>query len=137
MLSLEAARDKAVALVERARAAGADAADAIYLADASESVRVRLGKLEDVERSESEHIGLRVFCGRRSASIGSTDLGEAALDELADRAIAMARLAPEDPYAGLAPEERLLRTAPAELDLAAPAEPSPADLRALAEAAGD
>ena len=76
MLSLDAARDKAVALVERARAAGADAADTIYLADASESVQVRLGKLEDVERSESEHIGLRVFCGRRSASIGSTDLGE-------------------------------------------------------------
>jgi PmbA protein len=137
MLSLVAARDKAVALVERARAAGADAADAIYLADASESVQIRLGKLEDVERSESEHIGLRVFCGRRSASIGSTDLGEAALDELADRAIAMARAAPEDPYAGLAPEELLLRSAPAELDLADSAEPSPAELRALAEAAED
>jgi PmbA protein len=100
-------------------------------------VQVRLGKLEDVERSESEHIGLRVFCGRRSASIGSTDLGDAALDELAGRAIAMARLAPEDPYAGLAPEELLLRTPPAELDLADPAEPSPAELRALAEAAED
>ncbi len=135
MLSLEAARDKAVALVERARAAGADAADAIYLADASESVQVRLGKLEDVERSESEHIGLRVFCGRRSASIGSTDLADAALDELAGRAVAMARLAPEDPYAGLAPEELLLREPPAELELADAAEPSPADLRALAEAA--
>ena len=137
MLSLEAARDKALALVECARAAGADAADAIYLADASESVQVRLGKLEDVERSESEHIGLRVFCGRRSASIGSTDLGEAAQGELADRAIAMARLAPEDPYAGLAPEELLLRGTPAALDLADPAEPSPAELRALAEAAED
>lgn len=137
MLSHEAARDKVVALVERARVAGADAADAIYLADASESVQVRLGKLEDVERSESEHIGLRVFCGRRSASIGSTDLGEAALDELADRAIAMARAAPEDPYAGLAPEELLLRTAPVELELADPAEPRPAELRALAEAAED
>lgn len=137
MLSLEAARDKAVALVERAKAAGADAADAIYLADGSESVQVRLGKLEDVERSESEHIGLRVFCGRRSASIGSTDLGDGALDELASRAVAMARLAPEDPYAGLAPEDRLLRAAPADLELADLAEPSPADLRVLAEAAED
>jgi PmbA protein len=137
MLSLEAARDTASALVERARAAGADAADAIYLADASESVQVRLGKLEDVERSESEHIGLRVFCGRRSASIGSTDLGEAALDELATRAVAMARAAPEDPYAGLAPEERLLRGRPADLELADPHEPSPAELRARAEAAED
>ncbi|MEO5586591.1 MAG: metallopeptidase TldD-related protein [Novosphingobium sp.] len=137
MLSLEAARDKALALVERARAAGADAADVIYLADASESVQIRLGKLEDVERSESEHIGLRVFCGRRSASIGSTDLAEAALDELAGRAIAMARAAPEDPYAGLAPEELLLRVPPLDLDLADSGEPSPAELRALAEAAED
>ena len=137
MLSLEAARDTASALVERARAAGADAADVIYLADASESVQIRLGKLEDVERSESEHIGLRVFCGRRSASIGSTDLGDAALDELASRAVAMARAAPEDPYAGLAPEELLLRGAPVDLDLADPHEPSPAELRAQAEAAED
>lgn len=137
MLSLEAARDKAAALIERARAAGADAADAIYLADASESVQVRLGKLEDVERSESEHIGLRVFCGRRSASIGSTDLGDGALDELASRAVAMARAAPEDPYAGLAPEDLLLRGGLADLDLADPHEPSPAELRALAEAAED
>ena len=137
MLSLEAARDKAAALVDLAKAAGADAADAIYLADGSESVQVRLGKLEDVERSESEHIGLRVFCGRRSASIGSTDLGDAALGELATRAVAMARLAPEDPYAGLAPEELLLRAAPHDLDLAEPSEPKPAELRALAEAAED
>ena len=135
MLTLEAARNTASALVERARAAGADAADAIYLADASENVQVRLGKLEDVERSESEHIGLRVFCGRRSASIGSTDLGEAALGELATRAVAMARAAPEDPYAGLAPEDLLLRGELTDLDLRDPHEPSPADLRAQAQAA--
>jgi PmbA protein len=135
MLSLEAARDRASALVERARAAGADAADAIYLADASENVQVRLGKLEDVERSESEHIGLRVFCGTRSASIGSTDLGEAALGELATRAVAMARAAPEDPYAGLAPEQLLLCGELADLNLRDPHEPSPADLRAQAQAA--
>jgi PmbA protein len=137
MLSLEAARDTASALIERARAAGADAADAIYLADASESVQVRLGKLEDVERSESEHIGLRVFCGRRSASIGSTDLSSDALVELAERAVAMARAAPEDPYAGLAPEDLLLRGGLADLDLADAHDPSPADLRARAEAAED
>lgn len=137
MLSLEAARDKAAVLIERAKAAGADAADAVYLADASESIQVRLGKLEDVERSESEHVGLRVFCGRRSASVGSADLSDAALGELADRAVAMARLAPEDPYAGLAPEELVLRETAAELELADPVEPSPADLRTAAEAAED
>jgi PmbA protein len=137
MLSHEAASDRASALIERAARAGADMADAVYSAEASESVTVRLGKLEDVERSEGEHISLRVFAGSRSASIGSSDMSDAALDELAARAVAMARLAPEDPYAGLAPQE-LLASAPfPALDLDDPAEPSPADLRAIAEAAED
>ena len=137
MLSLDAASSRASALIERARRAGADAADAVYGADASESVQVRLGKLEDVERSESEHISLRAFVGTRSASIGSSDMSDDALGELAARAVAMARLAPEDDYAGLAPEELLLKAAPPELDLDDPAEPSPAALRATAEAAED
>ena len=110
MLSLDAASDRAAALIDRARRAGADAADAVYSADASESVQVRLGQLEDVERSESEHISLRAFVGSRSASIGSSDMSDSALDELAARAVAMARLAPEDPYAGLAPQELHLAT---------------------------
>jgi PmbA protein len=137
MLSLEAAQDRAQALLERARRAGADAGDAVYSADASESIQIRLGKLEDVERSESEHIGLRVFVGTRSASIGSSDLGDAALDELAERAVAMARSAPEDPYAGLAPEELLTKGPFLALDMEDPAEPSPQALRELAETAED
>lgn len=137
MLSPEAAAERAEALISRSRRLGADAADAVYLADASESVSVRLGKLEDVERSESEHIGLRVFCGSRSASIGSTDLSDAALDELAQRAIDMARAAPEDPYAGLAPAERLFTGTVPDLDLCEAEEPSPKQLRALADEAED
>jgi PmbA protein len=137
MLSLDAASSRANALIERAARAGADAADAVYSADASESIQVRLGKLEDVERSESEHISLRVFSGSRSASIGSSDMSDEALDELAARAVAMARLAPEDRYAGLAPEELLLKGRLPALDLEDPAEPSPAALRALAEEAED
>lgn len=137
MLSLEAAQERAEALLQRARKAGADTADAVYSADASESIQVRLGKLEDVERSESEHIGLRVFIGTRSASIGSSDMGNAALDELAARAVAMARSAPEDPYAGLAPEELLTRGPFPSLDLEDAEEPSPQTLRAIAEAAED
>jgi len=137
MLSLHDAQERAEALVARASRAGGDAADAVYLANASESVSVRLGKLEDVERSESEHIGLRVFVGSRSASIGSSDLSDSALDELAARAVAMARAAPQDPYAGLAPAEMLMRGAPPELDILDPAEPAPQTLRALAEAAED
>ena len=137
MHSPQQAQDRCHALVERARRAGADAADAVYSADASQAVSIRLGKLEDVERSESERASLRVFVGRRTASIGSTDLSDAALDELATRAVAMARLAPEDQYAGLAPEELLLRSGTRDLDLADPIERSPAELRALAEEAED
>ncbi len=131
------AQDRCHALVERARRAGADAADAVYGAEASQSVSIRLGALEEIERSESERASLRVFVGRRTASIGSTDLSDAALNELAERAVAMARLAPEDQYAGLAPEELLLRSTPPMLDLADTAERSPAELRALAEECED
>lgn len=137
MLSTAEARERCEALVERARKAGADASDAVYVANASESIQVRLGALEDVERSESEHVGLRVFVGGASASIGSTDLGDAALDELASRAVAMARLAPADKFAGLAPEELILRSGVGDLDLNDPAERSPLDLRRLAEEAED
>ena len=137
MLSPEQAQARCQALVERARAAGADAADALYAADASQSVQVRLGKLEDVERSESEHASLRVFVGRGTASIGSSDLSDTALGELATRAVAMARAAPEDKFAGLAPEDMLLRSAPPQLDLSDPREVSPAELRARAETAED
>ena len=117
MLSPEQAQARCQALVERARAAGADAADAVYSANSSQSVQVRLGALEDVERSEGEHASLRVFVARGTASIGSSDLSDAALGELAARAVAMARAAPEDKFAGLAPQDMLLRSAPPQLDL--------------------
>jgi PmbA protein len=137
MLSLADARERCEALIERARRSGADAGDAVYVGSASESVSVRLGALEDVERSESESVGLRVFVGGASASIGSTDLGDAALDELASRAVAMARLAPADKFAGLAQEELLLRGDALDLDLDDSTERSPAELRHLAQEAED
>ena len=137
MLSVDQAEDRCHALIERAMRAGGDAGDAVYLANASESVQVRLGKLEDVERSESEHIGLRVFVGQSSASIGTSDFTDAALDELAQRAVAMARAAPPDQYAGLAPESRLLRGPFPSLDLDDAKDPRPEDLRRSAEEAED
>ena len=137
MLSPIAAQDRATALVDFARRAGADAADAVYGGQSSEGVQVRLGKLEDVERSESEHLDLRVFVGRRSASIGSSDLSEAALRELADRAVAMARLAPEDAFSGLAPDDRLAHGPFASLDLTDETDLGPAALRELATACED
>ncbi len=137
MMNPQQAQERCAALIDRAVKLGADAGDAIYIGQSSESVTVRLGKLEDVERSEGEHVGLRLFVSRgdkgwASASIGSTDLQDGALDELASRAIAMARAAPDDAYAGLAPQA-LLQQGPAPvLALLDPAEHSPAALRALA-----
>lgn len=129
--------ERAAALVERALRAGADAADAAYTGNSSETIQVRLERLEDVERSEGEHITLRVFCGARSASIGSSDLGDAALAELAQRAVDMARAAPEDRFAGLAPAERLASGPWPELDLVDPASVTPEHLRDLAREAED
>jgi PmbA protein len=137
MLTLEEAQDRAENLVKAARKSGADAADAIYVCNASTQVAVRLGALEDVERSEGEEIGLRVFVGQRSATISASDMNPASLGSLVERAIAMAREAPEDAYAGLAPEDRLLRKRPASLDLADDSDPEPAVLRERAEEAED
>jgi len=117
MLTPDQARDRAADIVTRARAAGADAADAVFAADTALDVSVRLGALEDVGRSESAELGLRVFVGRQSASVSTSDLSVAALDALVERAIAMAREAPEDEWAGLAPEDRLLHGNVPQLDL--------------------
>jgi PmbA protein len=132
-----AAQARCAAAIDFAKRAGAEAADAIAIASSSEDVQVRLGKLEDVGRSESEELGLRVFVGQRSASIHATDTSDAALKELAERAVAMAKAAPEDPYAGLAPEEQLAKGPFPDLDLIDAQEPGPQHLRELALAAED
>ena len=134
MLSISEAEARAAELVAAARQAGAYAADALYIGDASTGIQVRLGQLEDVGRSEGQEIGLRVFVGTRSASVSSSDLSAEALAALVDRAVAMAREAPEDPYSRLAPEERLLRGPAPELEADDGADPNPVELkeRALA-----
>ena len=137
MLSPDAARDKAAALVDLARKKGADAADAVYVGERSHGVSVRLGELEDVHRSEGEEIGLRVFVGRRNATVASSDLSKDALETLVERVLAMAGEAPEDQFAGLAPEELLFREEPADLDLDDGGDPDPARLRERALAAED
>lgn len=135
MLSLDEAQKRAEKLVDAARRAGADAADCLYVCNASTQISVRLGALEDVERSEGEEIGLRVFMGKRSASISASDMNPATLSTLVDRCIAMAKEAPEDAYAGLAPEDRLLRKKAPALDLSDSEEPAPAQLKERALAA--
>lgn len=135
MLALAEAQSRLSDLVKAARAAGADAADALYHGDRSTDVHVRLGALENVDQSEGEEIGLRVFVGQRSASVSASDLAADSLQTLAERAVAMAREAPEDKYAGLGPEDRLLRGVIPDLDLDDGAEPGPASLKARALAA--
>ena len=137
MLTFRAAEAKVASRIEMAKSAGADAADALYVGDASTGVQVRLGALEDVERSEGEEIGLRLFVGRRSASVSSSDLSDAALSALVERAAAMAREAPEDPYAGPAAEELLLRGPGPDVEGDDGADPSPAALKARALATED
>lgn len=135
MLSVAEAQSRLADLVAAAKTAGADAADALYHGDRSTDVHVRLGALEHVDRADGEEIGLRVFVGRRSASVSASDLAPESLRQLAERAVAMAREAPEDRFAGLAPEDRLLRGPAPDLDLDDRADPDPAALRARAFAA--
>ena len=137
MLTPDQACDRAAAIVAKATAAGADAADAVFAADAALDVSVRLGKLEDVGRSESGELGLRVFVGHRSASVSTSDLSDDAVASLVERAVAMAREAPEDRWAGLAPQERLMRGSPPSLDLDDGGDVSPTDLKDMSLAAED
>ncbi|MFA4939884.1 TldD/PmbA family protein [Brevundimonas sp.] len=111
-------------IVQAALKAGADAAEAVSADRRSLSVGVRNGKLEDVEREESRDLGLRVFVGQRQASVSASDLSPATQARLVERAVAMARLAPEDPHAGFAPENRLARGPFVDLDLFDPTERS-------------
>src|SRR5215210_4652802 len=129
MLSISEAEARAASLVERAARAGVDAADALYFADASTGIQVRLGALEDVARAEGEEMALRVFVGRRSASVSSSDLSDEALAALVERAAAMAREAPEDPWSGLAPEDRLMREQGPDVDSDDGGDPSPLELK--------
>src|SRR5580658_6498236 len=124
-------------VVAKARAAGADAAEAVFAERQSLSVTVRLGELEEVEREESRDLGVRVFVGRRQASVSGSDISAEGRAKLIERAVAMARLAPEDKYAGLAPADRLAHGPFPDLDLFDPAEPSAETLEARALAAED
>ena len=132
MQTPENARRIAESLVERGIAAGATAADALYAGNQSSGVEVRLGKTEGVSRSEGEQIGLRLFVGQRSATVASSDFSDEALGMMVERCLAMAKEAPEDPYAGLAPTELLQSGQPPSLDSDDGVEPDPEELRTRA-----
>ena len=128
------------ALLRAAEKAGADSADAMAVRGSSVSVDVRGGALEQAERSEGVDIGLRVFIGKRSANVSASDTADNTIEEMAIRAVAMAKEAPEDPYSGLAdPDQLATQWDVAKLELCDPApEPTPETLQddaARAEAA--
>lgn len=118
-------------ILQAAKRAGADAADAIAVDGTSISITVRDGALEQAERSEGIDIGLRVFVGNRQACVSSSDTKPETLIQMAERAVAMAKEAPEDPHAGLAdPSQLASNTATEALELFDPSdEPDPAALQ--------
>ncbi len=128
--------DIADRLIREAKSLGADAADVLIVEGTSVEAGCRLGEIEDIGRSEARDLGLRVIMGNRQAAVSSTDLTERGLAPLAERCVAMARIAPEDPYCGLAPEDRLAREVP-DLDLVDSAEPDTDHLLKLALEAED
>jgi PmbA protein len=113
-LDSEKLAGRVAALVEAARRAGADSADAVAVRSRSKGVSVRLGKVESTEASESDDISLRVFVGKRVASISATASSEPS--SLAERAVAMAKVSPEDPYQGLV-DASLLSKGAVDLDV--------------------
>ena len=120
-------------LIRQAKAAGADAADAVLVNGTSLSVASREGKIEHLERSEGRDLGLRVFLGQRAAIVSSTSLDPAGFGALVERAVAMAKVVPEDKYIGLA--ETWAPPDMTDLDMADPHEPAPEVLSANAAAA--
>src|SRR5579863_403045 len=130
--------DLAERLVSAAKRAGADQSDALAIRSVSLSVEVRDGAVEESQRSEGDDLGLRVIVGRKQAVVSTNDLKSDGFDALAERAVAMARVAPDDRFAGLADPKLLASTFPA-LDLLDPQMPDVETLEGLArdaEAAG-
>lgn len=103
-------QSRAARLVEAARQAGADACDAVAVTGVSLSVDVREGKVEETERAEGDDVTLRVFVGKRTAAVSANRLDDPA--SLAERAVSMAKVAPEDPFAGLADPALLVKEFP-------------------------
>jgi PmbA protein len=134
LLDLTALTDRADRLVKAARAAGADAADAVAVRGMSLAIELRDGKIEESERSEGDDLGLRVLVGRRQAVVSTNDIADSGAAALAARAVAMARAAPEDKFAGLADANLLAHDFP-DLELIDPDLPTVGELEALARAA--
>jgi PmbA protein len=133
--TLGAVLDRALSFAKKS---GADAADALCSVTESVSVTRRMGAQESLTRSEDRDIGLRVFVGKGQAIVSSSDHSDAGLQDMAARAVAMARAAPPEPYAHIAPADILARISAddiAQLDLYDATRWSVEKLNALADAA--
>jgi PmbA protein len=136
MATTDESLDVLHSLLAAARQLGADAADAVLFEGVSISHARRLGKTEKLERSEGYDLGLRVLLGKRQALVSSNDRSKSALDELAERAMAMAKTVPEDPFCGLADPAELAKAVP-DLDICDTVEPAAELLIERAAAAED
>jgi len=125
-------------LLTRAIKNGASDADVVAVNGQSTSVEARNGQLENTERSEGISVGLRVFVGKSQAIVTASRFTQADRSDIVERAIAMAKVAPQDPYSGLANDHQLESDFP-NLDICDQAAPSSDELLATAieaEAAG-
>ena len=123
MTPTDQALDLLTDLIARAKRAGADQADGVLFEGISISHAQRLGEIEKLERSEGYDLGLRVLIGKRQAIVSSNDRTASALDLLVERAVAMARVVPEDEFCGIADPGEIARSWP-ELDMVDPDEPA-------------
>lgn len=123
--------DIATQAVALAAKAGATSADAVVIQSTDMNAGIRHGAPETIERAESRGVGLRVFVGQSSAMLSSSDISTEAMASLAETAVAIAKVAPADPFAGLADASQLAKTLPA-LETADPFEPSMDQLQQLA-----
>ena len=122
-------------LIKKAKSRGADAADAVRVEGTSLSLTYRLGEVEQLERSEGGDLGLRVLIGKRQAIVSTSDTSAKSLDEMVERAVAMARVVPEDEFAGLADPEQLISGDIPDLDMFDAAEPTAKQMEEMARAA--
>ncbi len=122
-------------LIKKAKAKGADNADAVRVEGTSLSLTYRLGEVEQLERSEGGDLGLRVLVGKRQAIVSTSDTSKKSLDEMVERAISMANAVPEDEFAGLADPEQLISGDIPDLDMFDPTEPSAKQMEEMARAA--
>ena len=97
-------RSLAEEIIKLSLSKGADSSDIVIAKNLSKNIGCRLGKIEEIEQSETKVLGLRTFIGNRNAIISTNDFSKNSINESIDRVISMTKLAPEDPLSKLANE---------------------------------